>query len=86
MNIYVIYKIEYPNAKVVQFKQLIHHEDYLKANAIVDEDEYKAELYRLSNGNEWFTDQSSLFNAISTHIVRGGDGQFYPCNVTLINS
>ena len=79
-----MYKIEFPERDIVQYKVLIAHADYLAVKGIEDEDEYKYALKQLTGGKEWFTEKGAYYQAITT-------GRYVtpyanvPCIVTLID-
>lgn len=76
-----MYRIEFPDRGIVQYKVLISHEDYLKVKSIKDDDEYKSALKQLTGGKEWFTEKSPYYIAITTgrFICNSSD---VPCIVT----
>ncbi len=80
-----LYQIHYPKSNVTQVKVLISHDEYLKAKAIIDDDEYKQALKQLSGGREWFTDKSLIYKAITTGFYKLGR-YTYPCIVTKIDN
>jgi hypothetical protein len=84
-----IYEFHYPQSKVRQHKILISHDDYLTVKAMPEEtkeqafDKKKA-MKSLTQGQEWFTDKSPLFDAIETGILNCNG--IYQCKVTLVEN
>lgn len=66
----MIYIFTYPDYNVIQEKLLISHKKYLMVNVIEDYDRMKAALKKLTDSKEWFTDESPLYEAISTGILK----------------
>ncbi len=64
MRILGTYKIVYDNG-VQQIKNLVSHEDWLSTKDRKDWKKVQLELF----GEAWFTDQSPLFEAISTGVL-----------------
>jgi len=80
-----IYQVYYPDRNVTQPKVLISHDDYIKVCDMPSdtEDEQLAKdkaMNRLTNGKEWFTDKSPLFDAIETGVLNCNGT--YRCLVT----
>lgn len=57
-----------PGASVTQTKILIPHAEYLKIKPLP---EFKKAIKELSQGREWFTEQSPIFAAITTGYYEG---------------
>jgi hypothetical protein len=83
------YEIYYPSYNVRQRKILISHSIYENYREMPYDNETqikeaKKYLKLQTKGQEWFTDQSPFFDAISTGFVKCSTG-FYPCIVKEIN-
>lgn len=81
---YQVYRIEYPHRNVVQYKLLIPHCAY-KMSGLLPAEVGKRYLKRITRGNEWFTDKSPIYAAISSGILEcyGGPVQ---CIITKLIS
>lgn len=82
------YQFYYPNSNITQTKILIKHFQYLEINRMPEESEEEEKIKalawkELTKGEEWFTDKSPFYEAISTGII-DCNGNF-PCIITKIN-
>lgn len=62
----MLYSIYYPILNIHQYKLLIPHSDYINVKNIDDDKEYYRQYKLLGNGEEWFTENSPWFIAISS--------------------
>lgn len=90
------YKIEYPDKGITQEKNLIEHEHYLQIikpiQSIVDtiergnkgkptkESKQLESVLKSLFGKYWFTNQSAMFRAIDTGVVKAINGE-YKCRI-----
>lgn len=69
-----MYEFYYPESGVIQRKLLIPHEQYLTFK-VLPEDSNKQEKRKkqlekeITHGQQWFTDQSPLYESISTGVL-----------------
>lgn len=96
MKILGQYKITYDNG-VVQYKNLIEHQDYLLVVIPKQKEAYELELKKKDReasrikrelktmfGELWFTNQSPLFAAISTGVLTQLPHAPYTCSCQVI--
>lgn len=83
-----MYEFWYPLSDVRQSKVMISHQVWQLLRDLPDENKecpdktFSHQMKLLTGGNEWFTDGSPLYNAISTGILLIYDGSYRSCIVS----
>ncbi len=78
-----VYRFTYRNG-MQQEKVLIKHLWWLYIK-LLPEKVYKRAIKCITEDNEWFTDQSPLYEAIGSGKLRIYNGSYVPCTVELLH-
>ena len=79
------YKITYPDSNVTQYKVLIKHL-WWTYSKVLPEKKAKKAIKCISKDNEWFTEKSPIYDAITTGKLLIYDGTYRRCIVEEVNT